>query len=373
MERAAKAQQNIQLDELQEPGWETPQRVYTVMLLCPYVACAVSICCHVFINLVYSMKFQRVAERHWYYASSISLGLVLLILEFIRAAVMTIVELRKFEIRRRLAGGDFNKSRVRKGADDGTPPWKPRRQFVAKPKLPTAPPKVIVPKSKAKPPLPEGTPPPPGFTMGFPGGPPPPPGLQRPGFLPDEVAGPRPLPVGQPPPPPGQPRSGPGSPSAAVKAVPPIRMQGRTPPEGPSPAGTPIGTPGSRSLLPGRLDGRGTPTLGGTGNFGGTSSSMPPPPPMRGVPGSPSGSVSSFTKPLSEKLAQSRTVTAPPPPGPGSGRGPGPALGGATRGPPAGAPGSAPGSGRSEPPKPPTPPPTGTVQQRRQAARRAQQ
>merc|ERR1719491_453353 len=85
MERAAKAQQHLAIDEMQEPGWDTPAWVYTVMILCPYVACDISICCHVCVTLIYSMKFQRVAERHWYYASSISMGLVLVILESIRA------------------------------------------------------------------------------------------------------------------------------------------------------------------------------------------------------------------------------------------------------------------------------------------------
>lgn len=41
--------------------------------------------------------------------------------QVVRGAVTTVVELRKFEIRRRLVGGDFLKSRIRKAAKLETP------------------------------------------------------------------------------------------------------------------------------------------------------------------------------------------------------------------------------------------------------------
>ena len=48
--------------------------------------------------------------------------MVVFLLDVIRSAVITVVELRKFEIRKRSKGGDFVVRRVQKGsADDGIP------------------------------------------------------------------------------------------------------------------------------------------------------------------------------------------------------------------------------------------------------------
>ncbi|CAJ1408554.1 unnamed protein product [Effrenium voratum] len=129
----------------------------------PYIASSASIACQVVLQLAYSTKFQRVEEQHWAYACIVGICLALLVLEVVRSAVTTVVELRKFEIRRRLVGGDFLKSRIRKtdvGLKGRTPPAK-------KPAVPLAPPRN----------LPKNAPPPPPSAK---------PPVVRPAFLPKE-------------------------------------------------------------------------------------------------------------------------------------------------------------------------------------------
>jgi hypothetical protein len=332
MERAAKQQQEMMVDHGQEAPKDIPNRVFTLMVLCPYTACGTSICCHIAITLAYSMKFQRIAEKYWYYSTIVGLGLVLVVLELMRSAVMTIVELRKFEIRRRLAGGDFNRSRVRKNTEASRDPMHPKREK-KKPLVPNV--------SVKKPPPPPGKPPPPPMDMTL--GPPAPlrtdEQLNRPNFLPPPGSR---IPPGAPPPPAGKPDSlgnmpflqtpggaslpvAPGIPKGKPPAVP--AFAGRPPPgipplqgmpmQGGTPSGTPgrggLGTAGGMPLLPGNLT---PPGLGKS--FGSTLGQTPPPPPPMpgGIPGSPSGSVAShLSKSLSEKMAANKGNHKPPPPG----------------------------------------------------------
>lgn len=313
---------------------------------------------------------------------------MLVILELMRSAVMTIVELRKFEIRRRLVGGDFNRSRIRKQSSANKDPLHFKKEK-KKPSLPTVPPK----KPPKHPP-----PPPSSFNDGPPGpeldeaslGMPP---VSRPGFLPAQsgdmpfmqTAGGAGLPVGPPPPPPGRPPGrpppiGPGSMGAAPPGVPHLDLRG--PPMSANGSGPRIGQVGGAGLMPGKLSGRhgrspgGTPPMGNTPPMPGTptlgmSSTLgqtPPLPPLSmpsgkagGMPPSPSGSVASqMSKSLSQKMAANRMSGAtPPPPAPGA-RGPTP-------------PGShrSGGSGAARPP--PAPPPAGqSAVERSRAAKRGQ-
>ncbi|CAJ1420734.1 unnamed protein product [Effrenium voratum] len=163
IDRAAKSHAQLLQDEGQDPGWVAPEWVYQVTLMSPYIASSASIACQVVLQLAYSTKFQRVEEQHWAYACIVGICLALLVLEVVRSAVTTVVELRKFEIRRRLVGGDFLKSRIRKtdvGLKGRTPPAK-------KPAVPLAPPRN----------LPKNAPPPPPSAK---------PPVVRPAFLPKE-------------------------------------------------------------------------------------------------------------------------------------------------------------------------------------------
>merc|ERR1719162_1020299 len=117
----------MMIDHGQDVPKDIPNWIFSVLTLCPYMACAISICCHISMTLTYSMKFQRIAERYWYFSTILGICIVLIVLELMRSAVMTIVELRKFEIRRRLAGGDFNKSRIRKQSAANADPLHPGR------------------------------------------------------------------------------------------------------------------------------------------------------------------------------------------------------------------------------------------------------
>merc|ERR1719331_1866858 len=74
MERAAKNHQEMMIDHGQDPPKDIPNWIFTVMTLCPYSACGVSICCNILLTLAYSMKFQRIAERYWYYSTIIGVS-----------------------------------------------------------------------------------------------------------------------------------------------------------------------------------------------------------------------------------------------------------------------------------------------------------
>lgn len=92
--------------------------------------------------LVYSLKFDSWQEKHWYWACMIGFLMVALLLDIIRAAVITIVELRRFEIRKRSKAGDFVVRKVQKQDDkDGLPALlKPKPKV--KPQKTSATPKV---------------------------------------------------------------------------------------------------------------------------------------------------------------------------------------------------------------------------------------
>eukprot|EP00927_Polykrikos_kofoidii_P024628 TRINITY_DN22363_c0_g1_i1.p1 TRINITY_DN22363_c0_g1~~TRINITY_DN22363_c0_g1_i1.p1 ORF type:complete len:2052 (-),score=246.12 TRINITY_DN22363_c0_g1_i1:505-6537(-) len=114
MNRAEKLKQEMLLAESQhETPWNTPDWAFSLSLLCPYIACTVQICLHMFVHLAYSLKFARREEQNWYYACIIAICLILFVLEIIRSSITTIVELRKFEIRRRIAAGHGLVSKIR--------------------------------------------------------------------------------------------------------------------------------------------------------------------------------------------------------------------------------------------------------------------
>ncbi|CAK0801094.1 unnamed protein product [Prorocentrum cordatum] len=372
LDRAHQSHQRVLLEESQEVNWTTPSWVFSATWLAPYAACIVSIAGNVFYTLAYVVKFGRIEEEHWRMGLVIALLLWGSILEVIRSAITTVVELRKFEIRRRMAGGDFLQSRLRQvGAGAKRPDVRLRGPPPMRPPVPTMAP--------ANPPK-SAPPPPPHQPMP----------VSRPAYLPS----------GTPPPPPGAPppgapmlRSGSGQslPVAAALQNVPGTPQGGTPmggtprdsatPRGgmsdsgrgqPLPPATPPLQPGV-NLLPGRLD---------SSPFGPSAPVQAPPMPLGGVPPSPTGSaVSAVSAALSEKLKASRVATPPPLPPGGHGRPPSggsSASGGRGPRPPATQAGSFTRTGSqmsagSAPPKPPTPPPSGSMQQTRASYRARKQ
>eukprot|EP00928_Gymnodinium_smaydae_P052865 TRINITY_DN369_c1_g3_i1.p1 TRINITY_DN369_c1_g3~~TRINITY_DN369_c1_g3_i1.p1 ORF type:complete len:557 (-),score=126.11 TRINITY_DN369_c1_g3_i1:111-1673(-) len=313
MDRAAKLHQEILLAEEQDVAWKAPDWAYTITLMTPYLASLLSIAVHCIVNTAFTLKFSPKEELYYNYASLVGIGLVVLPLEVIKSAIMTIIELRKFEIRRAQVGGDFLHSKIRALAGKKqTPMITPKKVPPKRPMMPEVSPKV--PTRKVPPPRPP----------------------PMAGNLP--VVGPPPMP-----------------PSSTNLPGPPLNLppleRGRSPIPSARSAGSGIGSRDGGSLLPGRLDGtsKSLPPLG-VGPPG--TPPGPPLPPLGGVPGSPAGSVTSVTASLTEKLKASRMAAAGPPPPPGS------------------APGSRPPSQRSgSAPKPPTPPPKGTLNQTRNQAR----
>mmetsp|Transcript_9015 Transcript_9015/g.16975 ORF Transcript_9015/g.16975 Transcript_9015/m.16975 type:complete len:466 (-) Transcript_9015:93-1490(-) len=368
MERTNQVHAEQLLEEGQEVAWTTPNWVFTVMLLAPYMACLVSIVSSIIVDLVYALKFQQQEQQYWYYSCTIGIGLCLLVLEVIRCSLTVVVELRKFEIRRGHAGGAFLRSKLHKNAEE---PAIQQRRTTATAKRPAL--SGTVPRVP-----PRGTPPPPPPASA-------PPTVSRPAFLPPEGpppgappvrAGSGQLPVA--PAPPGRPGVVPplhGLGASAGHATPLGTPGSRGPPvlHGPM-AGTPktpIGTPGGTSLLPGALDGRlGS---GGVGPGPGTPPAMQPmPPPLPGAMGtSPGGGPAGLlTREAQEKLkaAAARRGEAQPPSPSAAFPGGGPRPPSHQR--------SRPTSHRSAgstPPKPPTPPPHGTFEQKRAQARAQQQ
>jgi hypothetical protein len=116
------------------PGW-----VFNLSKIMPYLTCATFIMASVVIILVHSLKFDSWQERHWYLASVIGLCMVALLLDVIRSAILTIVELRKFEIRKRSKAGDFVVRKVQKQDEKDSLPalLKPKPKVKAKPTAPT--------------------------------------------------------------------------------------------------------------------------------------------------------------------------------------------------------------------------------------------
>eukprot|EP00929_Paragymnodinium_shiwhaense_P065305 TRINITY_DN32751_c0_g2_i1.p1 TRINITY_DN32751_c0_g2~~TRINITY_DN32751_c0_g2_i1.p1 ORF type:complete len:3094 (+),score=652.16 TRINITY_DN32751_c0_g2_i1:502-9282(+) len=346
MDRAARIHQEILLKEMhQETGWNTPEWAYTVSLLMPYFACTVAMCLNIVVNLAYSLKFGVKEEQNWLRASVVGLVTDLIVLEVMRSAVTTIVELRKFEIRRRSAGGEFIQSKIRAMGQRKPPSLiTERKEKPAKPKMPDT--GKFVPTSKGVPSPPPPAPPPPEIREGGP-----------------QLSG---LPVAGPAPPGGRP-SGPGT---TMRPMGLPALQGTSPIPSARSGGSGMGAQGGASLLPGRLD-----STSGSGGLGmSMSGGIPGPPPGarggRGPPGapppgmphSPASMVTSATQSMTEKLKASRVGGAPPPPRPGS------------------RPGSQPGSrqpssrGPGGPKPPPTPPPgRGTMAQTRNQARQAAQ
>lgn len=337
-------------DLLEDPGVGTPTPgwVFSMATLLPYIACAAFTIASIFVVLMYGIKFhpRGLQEENWYWASLIGLGVIMFILEAVRINVMTIVELRRFEIRKRRKAGDFLVRRVKRDTDPDPAllQSKPKRLAAPAPVVPKVAPKFSVQRPNFLPQ--EGPPMPPlgppmGIGENLPVGPPPPPpfaGSQPPGEQ---------LPLGAPPPPPRP------------------ANQGNRPPalQGLQSSGSGTG------LLPGRLDqspsaaGRNRQQGQGAGNLTPTSQRS----------NQSFRSVEILSQSMNDKLRQSRSGGAPPPP-PGGGGAPAPPPPAA--GAPPGRAGSRPGSGRSSggrPQKPPTPPPAGQgVQQSRAKARASQ-
>eukprot|EP00929_Paragymnodinium_shiwhaense_P022172 TRINITY_DN14238_c0_g1_i1.p1 TRINITY_DN14238_c0_g1~~TRINITY_DN14238_c0_g1_i1.p1 ORF type:complete len:2889 (-),score=719.16 TRINITY_DN14238_c0_g1_i1:210-8876(-) len=304
------------LEDAEETSTRTPGWVYDTMTVMPYLACCTFTLASIFIVLQYGMKFVQWQEEHWLKGSLLGLLVVLLLLELFRILMMTLVELRKFENRKKSAAGAFLPRRIGNDDDRGrqiAPPPRLMKRATAKPAVPKIlnPPKERLPK------------PPPNVG---PGGPP----------------------VIRPDPPPKMPFRPPSFSAAAMSAAFAEPPGPGAPP--PKPPGLNLGGVGggSRGATPpasGRLGQTGGQTPPGSGRLGmsGTGFSMgsttPPGPDGRPPrPRSGTGDLQSLNQSLTSAVkAKSGEHQAPPPPKAG--------------------PGSRPGSAGSRGGMPPPPPP----------------
>jgi len=358
------------LEDLDDLGNETPSWVFSAMTLLPYLACCSFTTSSIFVVLSHGGNFLDGGwqERYWIKGSLVGLAMVLVLLEGVRIVMMTLVELRKFENRKKSKQGHFLPRRVNKDNDTSyqeAPRPRLWKKAVAAPS---------VPQGKAEPKRPA-------FLPKMPGGPP-----GRPPFRPPGLPAGSSLPVGAPPPPkhfagawgpppegfepirPGFDRSpGPGTPRSHGARTPPTGGQ-MTPPGGftpdntlgqsasglgqvqppPLPRGMMGGLPteprGVSGLSPQRVD-MPPPLAVGSGG-GGTT-------PPTGVPPSPTQSthsLRSLSQSLSQQVKAGRRPTPPPPPTPpgGSAAAAGTSPGAAPKAP------SAPPPGYHRPPSRPT-------------------
>jgi hypothetical protein len=111
------------------------------MAILPYISSLawVSVCAILTIN--YSLKFTAATEFRWYIATGVSILVSGLVLDMARCVLLAIIELRKYEIRRRSKNLEFNPRRVVKNPQAAVDPNAPA---FAKPKTVS---KRVVPKT----------------------------------------------------------------------------------------------------------------------------------------------------------------------------------------------------------------------------------
>jgi hypothetical protein len=317
------------LEDHDELGRDTPGWVFSTMTLMPYLAATTFSCGSIFTVLAYGTKFLDVQAERWVKGSVIGLGMVLVLLEMFRIAMMTLVELRKFENRKKSKAGHFLPRRVKREDDKNFQEApKPRlwKHSVAAPSVPkghqnpfqngpTKPNMDLpgIPSALGASSLPPLGPPGMGGMSNIPVAPPPPPPKSRPGFQDYSNAfggslGPvEQLPRGY--------DKGPLTPTSQFSGTGPL---GTTPPTGPGPSFP--GAPGSPDQPMGRP---------GTAGSGGLSA-------LR----------QAQQQSLSEQVkAGTDRVNKPPPPPQAPGSGPGSRTASRT------------GSPRAAPPAPSAPPP----------------
>lgn len=118
MDKVIKEHEKYDLQEDHaETGREVKQWVYSGLTVAPYCASCCVILCAMFIVLNYGVKFDDDQAEKWIMGSLIGLSLVLVLLELFRVMMMTLVELRKFENRKKAKAGHFLPRRVKREDD----------------------------------------------------------------------------------------------------------------------------------------------------------------------------------------------------------------------------------------------------------------
>jgi uncharacterized membrane protein YagU involved in acid resistance len=278
MDRVMREHQKQDLQEIEEYPRDIPNWVYNMSAVMPYVACATFVVFSSLMCVVYSVQFDSWQETHWYYSCIVGLVLVIFLLDVVKAGVITVVELRRFEIRKRVRAGDFIVRKVQKTSDGtaiGGTKAKAKSSTKAKatPPIPRSAPKYLqeAQPRQSRPPLPQ-------IPRGNSG-------IVTPGDRPS------PRSIGGPPARPPGSRTPPGGFSRTGSRTPPVPYSGQVTPSGrpgrPPPVSVPFGQSrgpqmtGSKSPVGSERSFRGG--MSGTA-FGASGSmptgNMPAPPPM---------------------------------------------------------------------------------------------
>lgn len=101
-------------ENLNSASKPVPQWVYSMCTFLPYLAAAVFMSYSIFLVMWYGYRFSSHQESSWAIASIIGVGINGFVLDVIRIGVITVVELRKFEVRKRQKAGYFTVRRVNK-------------------------------------------------------------------------------------------------------------------------------------------------------------------------------------------------------------------------------------------------------------------
>ncbi|CAD7972506.1 unnamed protein product [Amoebophrya sp. A25] len=241
MDRVMREHQKQELLEVEAVGRPVPNWVFNLSTVMPYVTTATFVLGCICVILIYSLKFDSVQESHWYQASLVGLMMVVFLLDIIRAAVITVVELRKFEIRKRSRAGDFVVRKVQKQDPDGLPSVlkpKPKHRPMSTPAVPKVAPKfnnMERPRFLPEPGAPE-------LMMG---------GTYESSFRSGPVGAPPPAPMLPPPGTPGRRTPPPAAPPGARTPPAPGTPVRRTPPGGRGPANIPFGQASPAGRMPG--------------------------------------------------------------------------------------------------------------------------
>jgi hypothetical protein len=140
------------LEDPDELGPPTPGWVYDLMTALPYLACVTSTLLGLFIALQYGIKFQKWQENYYLYGTLAGMVTDLSVMEIFRMMMLTLVELRKYENRKRAKAGNFLPRRVPKEGFKGQIAPQPQlfKRATAKPPVPKGP--KILPMPKIPPP-----------------------------------------------------------------------------------------------------------------------------------------------------------------------------------------------------------------------------
>lgn len=116
MNKVAKEHQKHDLlEDMDELGKEVPGWVFDSMTVMPYMASSTFSGACIFVVLQYGIRFQPWQEKNWLLGSVAGLVMILILLEFFRIVMMTLVELRKFENRKKAKAGYFLNKKVNLG------------------------------------------------------------------------------------------------------------------------------------------------------------------------------------------------------------------------------------------------------------------